>query len=165
MHAKDSYCSHCGAPFPIQAGWPRRCQTCGNSTYRNPLPVAVMLLPVESGLVVVRRNTEPQRGTLTLPGGYIDFGETWQEAGQRELLEETGIDIDARDIRLYDVMNGLDNTLVIFGLGARQPATVYRPFSSAETQEVVLIHQPVELGFTMHSLVVRRYFAELAATP
>jgi ADP-ribose pyrophosphatase YjhB (NUDIX family) len=123
--------------------------------------VVVVLLPVGEGLVVVRRNIEPQKGTLTLPGGYIDIGETWQEGARRELLEETGIDIDGSLISLYDVRNGLDNTLVIFGLAERQPGEVLKPFSSKETQEVALIEGPTELGFPLHTAVVARYFSEI----
>jgi ADP-ribose pyrophosphatase YjhB (NUDIX family) len=120
----------------------------------------VVLLPVGSGVVVIRRNTEPQKGTLTLPGGYIDAGETWKEAASRELLEETGIGVAAADIGLYDVQNGLDDTLVVFGLAAWQPRSVFHQFSSEETQEVVLIEEPTELGFAMHTRVVERYFRE-----
>lgn len=160
MLDQHSHCSYCGTSFGIRSNWPRRCLSCGNTTYLNPLPVAVILLPVGEGLIVVRRNIEPRKGTLTLPGGYIDVGETWQEAARRELLEETGIDIAGSEIKLYDVMNGLDNTLVIFGLGGKQPLGSMRPFTSAETQEVALIEKPVELGFAMHTDVVRRYFAE-----
>jgi ADP-ribose pyrophosphatase YjhB (NUDIX family) len=160
MHLKNSHCSFCGTGFPAAAPWPRTCPACGHTTYLNPLPVAVVLLPVGSGVIVIRRNTEPQKGTLTLPGGYIDSGETWQEAASRELLEETGISVAPADIGLYDVQNGLDDTLVVFGLAAWQPRSVFHPFSSAETQEVVLIEEPMELGFAMHTRVVGRFFRE-----
>jgi ADP-ribose pyrophosphatase YjhB (NUDIX family) len=160
MAEKHSHCSFCGSPFPVSAPWPRRCSACGNTTYRNPLPVAVVLLPVGDGLVVIRRNTEPRKGTLTLPGGYVDSGETWQEGARRELLEETGIDIAGSEISLYDVQNGLDDTLVIFGLAEKQPASVLKPFASEETQEVALIREPMELGFPLHTEVVKRYFGE-----
>ena len=157
---KDSYCSFCGNRFSDDAPWPRRCLYCGNSTYRNPLPVAVVLLPMAGGVVVVRRNIEPRKGTLTLPGGYIDWGETWQEGAQRELLEETGIEIDRNNLVLYDVRNGLDNTLVIMGMAREMPFDALKPFTSNETQEVTLIGRPIELGFPLHTEVVRRYFAE-----
>jgi ADP-ribose pyrophosphatase YjhB (NUDIX family) len=160
---KDSHCSFCGNRFSDDAHWPRRCLNCGNSTYRNPLPVAVVLLPMADGVVVVRRNIEPRKGTLTLPGGYIDLGETWQEGAQRELLEETGIEIDKNDLTLYDVQNGLDNTLVIMGLAREMPLNALKPFTSKETQEVTLIDRPIELGFPLHTEVVKRYFAEKGA--
>jgi hypothetical protein len=76
------------------------------------------------------------------------------------LREETGIEIAGSDLSLYDVMNGLDGTLVVFGLAAKQPLACLKPFTSAETQEVVLIEKPIELGFSMHTRVVRRFFAE-----
>ena len=162
MPKKNSHCSFCGTRFPASHPWPRVCRACGNKSYLNPLPVVVVLCPVDNGLIVIRRNIDPRKGTLTLPGGYIDPGETWQEGAHRELLEETGIHVDARKIRLYEVMNGLDNTLVIFGLAEEQPAGVLKSFSSEETQEVVLIESPIELGFPMHTEVVKRYFAEKA---
>ena len=160
MHAKNSHCSYCGAAFPHDLPWPRECPLCGARSYLNPLPVVVAIVPAGNGLVTVRRNIEPQKGTLTLPGGYLDLGETWQEGASRELLEETDIAVPPRDFRLYDVANGLDDTLVILGLALPQPRSCLVSFSSNETQEVVLIDQPMELGFPLHTLVVRRYFEE-----
>jgi ADP-ribose pyrophosphatase YjhB (NUDIX family) len=157
MPEKNSYCSFCGNRLPDQGLWPRRCSACGNTTYLNPVPVVVVLVPVDEGVVVIRRNTEPQKGMLALPGGYIDYGETWQEGASRELLEETGIEVPCDEISLYDVQNGLDNTLVVFGLAAKQPSRALEPFSSEETTEVILIDRPIELAFTMHTDVVRRY--------
>lgn len=121
-----------------------------------------MLQPLGGGLVVVRRNIEPAMGTLTLPGGYLDTGETWQQGACRELLEETGIEVAPEDVSLYEVASGLDNTLVIFGLASPQPDSQLKPFSNAETQEVALINGPTELGFPNHSAIVRRYFAARA---
>ena len=88
---KDFHCTYCGNPYAVDAGWPRTCPSCGNRSYRNPLPVVVAMVPMGNGLVGVRRNIEPSRGRLTLPGGYLDCDETWQEGASRELLEETGV--------------------------------------------------------------------------
>lgn len=160
MFEKNSCCSHCGTRFPVAALWPITCERCGKTNYLNPIPVVVLLAPVGEGLVVARRNIEPRKGTLVLPGGYLDCGETWQEGARREFYEETGIRISADEITLYDVSNGLDNTLVISGLASKQPRSCLKPFSSDETQEIALIEEPVELGFPLHNLLVRRYFAE-----
>ena len=163
MHEKNSHCSFCGRRFPEVDPWPRHCRACDNRSYLNPLPVAVVLTPVADGIVVIRRNIEPAKGTLTLPGGYIDLGETWQEAARRELQEETGIEVAEGDITLYDVENGLDDTLVIFGLAAKQPREVVQQMETDEVQEVVIIDRPIELGFPMHTRIVARYFAEASA--
>ena len=61
-----AHCGYCGAPFPpltapLTRG-PRVCGRCGASTYRNPIPVAVLLLPVADGLPVVRRAIPPGLG-------------------------------------------------------------------------------------------------------
>ena len=160
MFKKNSCCSYCGTRFPVAGLWPITCRSCGNTNYLNPIPVVVLLVPVGKGLVVARRNIEPQIGTLVLPGGYLDLGETWQEGAVRELYEETGIQIPVNEITLFDVQNGLDDTLVVSGLTSSQPMSCLKPFSSTETQEITLIEEPVELGFPLHNLWVRRYFAE-----
>lgn len=159
MPGLNSHCSYCGSRFPEAEPWPRQCKSCHHTSYLNPLPVVVVMLPIENGLIVIRRNIEPRKGTLNLPGGYLDLDETWQQGARRELCEETGIDISEQKITLYDVQNGLDHTLVIFGLARPQPIELFRPFSSAETQEVVLVKEPIELGFPMHTEVMRRFFA------
>lgn len=158
MRLKNLHCSYCGEVFPDKLPWPRECSACGNRSYLNPLPVVVAIVPIGKGLVVVRRNIEPQKGTLTLPGGYLDSGETWQEGVRRELLEETGITVPVSDFTLYDVASGLDNTVVILGLSVQQPITALLPFSSEETEEVLLIDRPLELGFPLHTEIVKRYF-------
>ncbi len=160
MFKKNSCCSYCGTRFPALDMWPIICLSCGNSNYLNPIPVVVLLVPVGEGLVVARRNIEPQKGTLVLPGGYLDLGETWQEGMVREMYEETGIQVSASEISMYDVQNGLDNTLVISGLASKQPLSCFKPFSSSETQEIALIEEPIDLGFPLHNLLVRRYFVE-----
>ena len=160
MLKKNSCCTYCGTRYPLTGTWPATCHSCGNTNYLNPIPVVVLLVPVGDGLVVARRNIEPKIGTLVLPGGYLDLGETWQEGARRELNEETGIQVPAEKITLYDVSSGLDNTLVISGLAEKQPASCMKPFSSDETQEIGLIHKPTDLGFPLHTLLVRRYFAE-----
>ncbi|MBC7963535.1 MAG: NUDIX domain-containing protein [Steroidobacteraceae bacterium] len=164
MFEKNSCCSYCGSRFRMAEPWPKTCQRCGNTSYLNPLPVVVLLVPVGAGLVVARRNIEPRKGTLVLPGGYLDLDETWQEGAGREMFEETGIKVAVSGITLYDVQNGLDNTLVIVGLALKQPSSCLKPFSSSETQEIGLIEEPVELGFPLHNLLVRRYFAEYEKT-
>ncbi len=160
MVKKNSHCSFCGHEFSAEQTWPRACRACQNTSYLNPLPVVVVLLPIGEGLLLVRRNIAPQKGTLTLPGGYLDLGETWQQGAVRELEEETGIAIREDQVSLYDVQNGLDHTLVIFGLAQPMPAEAYQPFSSSETQEVVVTDEPIELGFHMHTNVIVRYFTE-----
>lgn len=160
MNTKNSHCCYCGTRFPAGLPWPRQCRRCGNRSYLNPLPVVVLLVPAGEGLVVIRRAIEPRKGTLTLPGGFLDLDESWQEGARRELLEETGIEVDARGITLYEVMNGMDGTVIIFGLAAPQRLDAVQPFVSGETEEVLVIDRPVELGFVMHTQVVARYFRE-----
>src|SRR5512135_344187 len=117
MFTQHSHCSYCGHPFEADQAWPRLCAACGNTSFVNPLPVSVVLLPVDDGLLVVRRNIEPQRGRLALPGGYINRGESWQQAGARELFEETGIVIRPEDLREFRVKSAPSGTtLLVFGV-------------------------------------------------
>ena len=67
-------------------------------------------------VLYVRRNYEPHKGTWTLPGGYVNHDETLDAAVQRELLEETGLEISVKGIvgvrTRYDEKGGA--VLIIF---------------------------------------------------
>ncbi|WP_224756403.1 NUDIX domain-containing protein, partial [Streptomyces sp. col6] len=127
-----SHCPACGASYtglPSPDTWPRTCAACGETAYRNPLPVAVALLPVTdgdtTGLVVITRTIEPARGGLALPGGFIDHAEDWQHAVVRELREETRIEARPEDVRLADALSSPAGHLLLFGLLPERPATAH----------------------------------------
>ncbi len=163
MFTQHSHCSYCGHPFEAHQAWPRTCAACGNTSFVNPLPVSVVLLPVDGGLLLVRRNIEPGRGRLALPGGYIDRGESWQAAGAREVLEETGIVIDPDELREFRVKSAPHgDILLIFGLAKPRRAEDLPPFApNAETQAVCVVNRPQDLAFSTHTETLREYFENL----
>ena len=155
-----SHCSFCGAAFAENAGWPRTCAACGRTTYRNPIPVAVVLLPVDGGLLTIRRTIDPGRGKLALPGGFVNFGESWQAAGARELQEETGIHVEPGELAVFRVLSAPDSTLLLFARAPARSTTDLGEFAASdETSEMVVLHGPEELAFPLHTQVVEEYFA------
>lgn len=160
-----SHCSFCGAPFAAGLGWPRICASCGQTTYRNPLPVSVVLVPVARegsahlGLLAVQRGISPEAGKLALPGGFINFGETWQEAGAREVFEETGLTVDPGEIRELGVRSAPDGTLIVFGLACPRCEDELLPFEpNEEATERLVLDGPAEMAFGLHTQVVRQFF-------
>ncbi|MEU7907766.1 NUDIX domain-containing protein [Actinoplanes sp. NPDC049118] len=159
------HCTFCGARFVPGQPWPRRCGACGEASYLNPKPVAVAVQPVGGGLLVVRRGIPPAEKTLALPGGYIDVGETWEQAAARELSEETGLAADPGAARLYDTISAPDGTLLVFGLFPALSSADELPPVEANTEVLdrLVLHGPEPLGFELHTRVANRYFAQVAA--
>lgn len=59
-------------------------------------------------VLLVRRKYEPFKGQLALPGGHVDKGETGVKAAARELMEETGVYVDPRQLTLLGVYDEPD---------------------------------------------------------
>jgi 8-oxo-dGTP pyrophosphatase MutT (NUDIX family) len=158
MPDRFAHCTFCGARFTPNQSWPRQCAACGEISYRNPLPVAVVVQPVGDGLLVVRRGIPPARDRLALPGGFIEVGETWQQAAVRELREETGVEQDASDVRLVDALSALDGMLLVFG--EVPPLPSLPPFvPNDETLALEVFSGPGQLGFPLHTEVANAWFA------
>lgn len=77
------------------------CPSCGHVTerYRNPYPTADVIVTIDGGIVLVNRKNPPYGWAI--PGGFIDYGESAEDAARREIREETGLEID--NIRLFGV--------------------------------------------------------------
>jgi ADP-ribose pyrophosphatase YjhB (NUDIX family) len=160
---RNSHCSFCGHPFAAEQPWPRTCAACGQTSYLNPLPVAVVLLPVDDGLLLVRRSIPPKQGMLALPGGYINLGESWQAAGAREVREEIGLSIDPDEIQDFRVLSAPDGTVLIFGVaGSRMIAELPVFAATDEASECVVLRAPQELAFDLHQQVVEEFFRRRA---
>jgi ADP-ribose pyrophosphatase YjhB (NUDIX family) len=124
--------------------------------------VAVTLLPVDGGLLCVRRTIPPGLGELALPGGFLEVGETWQEGCARELREETGIFINPDEVRLFRAYSAAQaGLLLVFGLAERRCGAELPEFlANEEVSEMLVLHHVQELAFPLHTRVLREFFAE-----
>ena len=89
------YCPKCGSEhFEIHNEKSKQCKDCGFVYYFNSSAATVaLILNGRNELLVCRRAKEPAKGTLDLPGGFIDMAETGEEGVAREVLEETGLKV------------------------------------------------------------------------
>ena len=91
------YCPRCGNDgFAERNPKAKSCPKCGLIYYANPSAATACFITDSAGrLLAVRRAKDPAKGTLDLPGGFMDMDETAEGGIIREIREETGIEVDA----------------------------------------------------------------------
>ena len=89
------YCPKCGSPkFKKSGERSLKCGACGFHIFINSsAAVAALIVDKSKKLMLVTRGIEPNYGKLDLPGGFIDPGETAENAVKRELFEELGLKV------------------------------------------------------------------------
>ena len=70
-----------------------KCPICGHVTerYKNPLPTVDVIVEIGGKIALIKRKNPPYGWAV--PGGFVDYGESAEDAGVREMKEELGLDI------------------------------------------------------------------------
>jgi NAD+ diphosphatase len=96
-HARHRFCARCGAPTKlVKGGWQRHCDGCGADHFPRTDPVTIMLVEHEDRLLLGRQPRFPPKMYSAL-AGFVEPGETIEEAVAREIHEEAGVRV--RDVR------------------------------------------------------------------
>ena len=90
-HGKHRFCGKCGAPtLAHRAGWGRRCSGCETEHFPRVDPVVIMVAE-HAGRALVGRQASWPEGRYSALAGFLEPGETMEEAVARELFEEAGV--------------------------------------------------------------------------
>jgi 8-oxo-dGTP diphosphatase len=156
--AEARFCPRCSQPAEVN--FPQRivCSHCGYSAYYNPKPVG-SAIPVddEGKVILLRRGFDPGQGLWTFPGGFVDLGESVEDAVHRETEEELGIAIEL--LELVGVYSRADDRVVLIVYRAR---ALGEPRTTPEAVEVRAFARSEipweELAFWSTELALRTVF-------
>jgi len=98
-HIEYRFCPRCGGDLEkrlVKTTEPKRlvCLNCSFIFYQDPKVVAGTIFTLEEKIVLLKRGVEPAMGKWVFPGGYVDRGESVQEAAIRETKEECQMDVN-----------------------------------------------------------------------
>jgi len=103
------HCPECGAALGerfVHGKLRPACQQCRFVYYANPKVAVGVIVARGEEVLLCRRDLDPGRGLWSFPSGYVDAGELVKEAARREVLEETGLEIEVgRLVGVYDSPN------------------------------------------------------------
>ncbi len=98
-HRHHGFCARCGAKsVSVEAGWKRQCEACRGEHFPRTDPVAIMLA-VKGDRCLLGRQASWPKGFYSCLAGFVEPGETVEQAAARELEEEAGIQADWQSAR------------------------------------------------------------------
>jgi ADP-ribose pyrophosphatase YjhB (NUDIX family) len=156
--ADARFCPRCGQPAEVEFPQRLTCAHCGYAAYYNPKPVAGAI-PVddEGRVILLRRGFEPGRGLWTFPGGFVDLGESVEEAARREAAEELRMGIEVEG--LVGVYSRAEDRVVLIVYRARALGPPHTSPEAIEVRAFAVDQLPWdELAFWSTELALRDAF-------
>ena len=127
------FCPRCGHEATITFPRSLTCPHCGYGAFYNPKPVACAIpRTANDEIILLRRGFEPQRGRWSMPGGFVDLGESVEDAAIRETKEEIGVDADIEN--LVGVYSRSSDRIVVVVYAAHTDGTPTRTEEALEVQ-------------------------------
>ncbi len=163
-----NFCNQCGARVELQIPpgdhLPRYvCSACGSVHYQNPRLVVGCVPEHDGRILLCRRAIEPRRGYWTVPAGFMENGETLQQAAARETLEEALARVQIGS--LLSVVHVLHAHQVHVFFRATLPEAHYG--AGAESLEAMLVKPEdipwQDIAFLSTEFTLRRYLEDRAA--
>lgn len=91
-HAAEPFCAHCGSPTTVRnAGWARHCPVDGNELFPRMDPAVIVAVVDPAGRILLGSNAMWEHNRYSLLAGYVDAGESLEQAVVREIFEESGM--------------------------------------------------------------------------
>ena len=121
MSSDDKFCPSCGSQLVVreQEGRERpTCPNCGRVIYEDPKLAATCVIQRDGLTLLVQRAMPTGYGLWSLPGGYVDRGEPVEIAAEREVWEETGLEVRAGP--LIGVFSQAQHPVVVIAYGATE---------------------------------------------
>jgi ADP-ribose pyrophosphatase YjhB (NUDIX family) len=159
------YCSECGQPvrlrIPSGDNRPRHvCGSCNTIHYQNP-KIVTGTLPVWGDQVLLcKRAIEPRYGLWTLPAGFMEIGETTEEAAARESREEANANLKIQQLYTVISLPHIDQVYMLY----RASLSDLEFSPGEETLEVKLFREKQipwkQLAFRTIHFTLKRYFED-----
>ena len=93
-HRRHGFCANCGAPTePAEGGHLRHCDACGASHFPRTDPVIIVGVTDDADRLLLGRQRSWPEGRFSVLAGFVEQGETLEEAVRREVLEESGVHV------------------------------------------------------------------------
>ena len=109
MDEEYNFCQRCGSALelrPVEQRLRPSCLTCGAVVFQDPKIVVAALVVMDREVVLVKRGPGVGEGKWSFPAGYVDRGETLQDAVVRETREEIGVEVRTMNlVGLYSRKN------------------------------------------------------------
>ena len=94
------YCPSCGKEslnWDGEKKW--SCPECNFTLYNNVAGAVAVVIRFENEIYLTKRNRDPKKGKLDLPGGFVDPRESAEETCKRELFEELQLEVDISNLK------------------------------------------------------------------
>ncbi|MEO7913426.1 MAG: GNAT family N-acetyltransferase [Roseiflexaceae bacterium] len=161
------YCPRCGRLMDRRIVDDRErevCPACGFIFYRNPVPAVGVVVALEGKVVLVRRRYDPRAGCWALPAGFMELGESAEDAAIRECHEETGLLVRVDHLLgVYSYGEGQRTGLLIIYAATATGGELAAADDATEAGVFELDALPAPMAFPTHLQAIDRWRRETRA--